>query len=98
MGSGIARLVLKKAGLVLVGAYGRRTERAGMDLGRAIALGRDCGLPISTDLTSVIGQSRPHLAIQATCSKLSDAMEEITTLVRHGVHVIRATGALPPDS
>jgi hypothetical protein len=57
MGSGIARLVLKKAGLVLVGAYGRRTERAGMDLGRAIALGRDCGFPISADLTSVIAAS-----------------------------------------
>jgi 4-hydroxy-tetrahydrodipicolinate reductase len=88
MGSGIARLVLEKPGLVLVGAYGRRAERAGMDLGRAIALERDLGLPISADLTSVIGQSRPHLAIQATCSKLHDAMEEITTLVRHGVHVI----------
>lgn len=88
MGSGIARLVLEKPGLVLVGAYGRRAKRTGMDLGRAIALGRDLGLTISADLTSVLGQSRPHLAIQATCSKLSDAMEEITTLVRHGVYVI----------
>ncbi len=88
MGSGIARLVLEKPGLVLVGAYGRRAERAGLDLGRAIALGRDLGLPISTNLTTVIGQSRPHLAIQATCSKLSEAMEEITTLVRHRIHVI----------
>jgi 4-hydroxy-tetrahydrodipicolinate reductase len=88
MGSGIARLVLEKPGLALVGAYGRRAARAGMDLGRAIALGRDLGLTISADLTSVIGQSRPHLAIQATCSKLSDAMEEITTLIRRGVHVI----------
>lgn len=88
MGSGIARLVLEKPGLALVGAYGRRAERAGMDLGRAIALGRDLGLAISADLTAVIGQSRPQLAIQATCSKLSDALEEITTLVRHGIHVI----------
>jgi hypothetical protein len=32
MGSGIARLVLKKHGLHLVGAYGRRRDRAGMDL------------------------------------------------------------------
>jgi len=88
MGSGIARLVLGKPGLALVGAYGRRAERAGLDLGRAIALGRDLGIPISADLATVIGQSRPHIAIQATCSKFSDAAEEIVTLVRSGVHVI----------
>jgi len=35
MGSGIARLVLEKQGLQLVGAYGRRSERVGVDLGRA---------------------------------------------------------------
>jgi 4-hydroxy-tetrahydrodipicolinate reductase len=88
MGSGIARLVLEKPGLALVGAYGRRVERAGMDLGQALVLGRDLSLPISSDLTSLIKQSRPHLAIQATCSKLSDAVEEITTLIRQRVHVI----------
>ena len=32
MGSGIARLVLQKAGLELVGAYGRRVHRVGMEL------------------------------------------------------------------
>jgi len=88
MGSGIARLVLEKQGLQLVGAYGRRTERAGMDLGRAIQLGRDLGIPVRGDLAGVIEQARPHVAIQATCSRLKDAMDEITTLVRHGVHVI----------
>ena len=38
MGTGIARLVLEKQGLELVGAYGRRADRAGMDLGQAIGL------------------------------------------------------------
>ena len=33
MGSGIARLVLSKLGLELVGAYARRVERGGKDLG-----------------------------------------------------------------
>jgi len=88
MGSGIARLVLEKQGLRLVGAYGRRPERAGMDLGRAIGLDRDLGIPVSGDLSGVIEQARPHVAIQATCSRLNDAMDEITTLVRQGVHVI----------
>ena len=88
MGSGIARVVLEKEGLELVGAFGRRVERSGMDLGRAIGLGRDLHLPISADLQSTIKKSCPHVAIHATCSRVVDAAEEISALVRHGVHVI----------
>ncbi|MGB5179627.1 MAG: 2,4-diaminopentanoate dehydrogenase [Gammaproteobacteria bacterium] len=88
MGSGIARLVLDKPGLQLVGAYGRRSARADVDLGQAIGLERDLGLPISNDLVTLLGQARPEIAIQATCSKIDDARGELETLVRHGVHVI----------
>jgi 4-hydroxy-tetrahydrodipicolinate reductase len=88
MGSGIARLILEKQGLELVGGCGRRVEHAGMDLGRAIGLERDLGLLITTDLHAAIHQSRPQVAIQATCSRLIDAAEEISVLVRGGIHVI----------
>jgi 4-hydroxy-tetrahydrodipicolinate reductase len=88
MGSGIARLLLTKPGLALVGAYGRRAERAGMDVGQAIGLGRDLGMRMSVDLADTLERNRPEVAIQATCSRLVDAAEEITTLVRHRVHVI----------
>jgi hypothetical protein len=88
MGSGIARLVLEKRGLQLAGAYARRAGRAGMDLGRAIGLERDLGIAVGTDLVTVIERTRPEVAIQATCSGLADAMEEVAMLVRHGVPVI----------
>jgi 4-hydroxy-tetrahydrodipicolinate reductase len=88
MGSGIARLVLEKQGLDLVGVFAKRPERAGMNVGRAIGLERDLDLRISADLTAAIDQTAPQVAIQATCSKLSEAMVEISTLVRRGVHVI----------
>ena len=88
MGSGIARLVLNKQGLQLVGAYARRAERAGMDLGQVIELDRELGIRVGGDLSSVIAQTQPHVAIQATCSRLNDAIDEITALVKHGIHVI----------
>ena len=88
MGSGIARLVLEKEGLQLIGAYGRRVERAGMDIGRAIGLDHNIGIPLSVELSSLIEQTQPHVAIQATCSRIDDAREEITTLITHGVNVI----------
>ena len=88
MGSGIARLILQKPALQLVGACARRAERDGIDLGRAIGLDRVLGIPVKTDLTALIAQTRPHIAIQATSSTLEDAWEELNTLIEHGVNVI----------
>ncbi len=88
MGSGIARLVLEKRGLELVGAFGKRAERAGMNVGRAIGLERDLDIRVNADLTVTIGEARPHVAIQATCSTLSEAKAEIKALIHHGVHVV----------
>ena len=65
MGSGIARLVLEKQGLQLVGVYGRRRERAGMDVGPAIGLDRELGLALGNDLEALLRQTRPDVAIQA---------------------------------
>jgi 4-hydroxy-tetrahydrodipicolinate reductase len=88
MGSGIARLALEKPGLELAGAYARRVERAGMDLGQAIGIDRKLGMPVSADLEEAIKKSRPDIAIQATCSRLVDAAKEIFVLGRHGINVI----------
>ena len=88
MGSGIARLLLEKPGLELVGVYARRKERSGLDLGPLIGLDKELGISVSNDLETTLEQTQPHIAIQATCSRVADAMEEMTTLIRHGVHVI----------
>jgi 4-hydroxy-tetrahydrodipicolinate reductase len=88
MGAGIARLVLHKQGLKLSGVYGRRKQREGMDVGRVIGLDRDLGIHVDTNLEEVLHRIRPHVAIQATCSTIADSLGEISTLLRHGVHVI----------
>jgi 4-hydroxy-tetrahydrodipicolinate reductase len=88
MGSAIDRLVLRKAGLQLVGAYARRAGRAGIDLGHAIGLARQLGLTIRTDLGPLIEETQPEVAIQATCSTVEDARGEITACLRRRVHVI----------
>jgi 4-hydroxy-tetrahydrodipicolinate reductase len=88
MGSAIAKLVLRKTGLRLVGAFARRAGRAGIDLGQAVGLDRELGLTIRTELGPLIEETRPEIAIQATCSTVADALGEITACVRRGVHVI----------
>lgn len=88
MGSGIARLLLQKVGLQLSGVYARRKQREGMEVGRVIGLGRDLGIHVATNLEEVLDRTLPHVAIQATCSTVADALEEISTLLRYGVPVI----------
>jgi len=88
MGTGIARLVMEKPGLELVGVFGRRPERAGRDVGALLGLGRELGLFLSCDLAEVTDAARPQVAIQATCSHLDDALGELEILLERGVSVI----------
>ncbi len=88
MGSAIVELLLEKPGLDLVGAFGRRRERAGRDLGLALGRAEPLGLAIGSDLTALLERARPEVAIQATCSRLAEAEEEVAACLARGVHVI----------
>jgi len=88
IGSEIARVILNKPGLKLVGAFARRAERGGLDLGTAIGLGRELGVTVGNELPELLEEAQPHVAIQATCSTVADAVGEISTLIRRRVHVI----------
>lgn len=88
MGSGIATLLLEKHGLDLVGAFGRRRERGGTDLGLAMGRAESLGLTVESDLALLLERARPDVAIQATCSRLADAEHEIAACLTRGVHVI----------
>jgi 4-hydroxy-tetrahydrodipicolinate reductase len=88
MGAGIVELLRQKRGLELVGVYGRRPRPSPTDVGDAIGLGERMGLEVSNDLEALLTRTTPHVAIQATCSRVRDAMDEIRLLVRHGVSVV----------
>jgi hypothetical protein len=88
MGTGIIRLLQQKLGLQLVGVYARRAQRASLDVGDVLGQQQAIGLQVSGDLPTLLQQTQPHVAIQATCSRVAHAMAEITTLLRHGVNVI----------
>ena len=88
MGSGIIQLLLQKQGIELVGVYGRRAERSGIDVGEALGLATPLGIHMTHNLPSLLDHTQPHLAIQATCSTVAEAMDEITTLLSHRVNVI----------
>lgn len=88
MGAGVIRLLREKPGLALAGVFGRRKRPVPTDVGDAIGLAEPIGLHVSNDLAELLARTRPELAIQATCSRVPDAMDELRVLLRHGVNVI----------
>jgi hypothetical protein len=88
MGSGIIKLLLQKPGVELAGVYARRAQRAGTDVGKALGLQTNVGVNITHDLPGLLGHTQPHIAIQATCSRVVQAADEITAILRHGTNVI----------
>lgn len=88
MGSGIIRLLMRKQGIELVGVYGRRADRAGVDVGEAIGLGQKMGVALAADLSGMLSSAKPDVVIQATCSKVEQAADEIKTVVQSGANVI----------
>ena len=88
MGSGIVRLLMRKRGVELVGVYGRRADRAGVDVGEAIGLNKKMGVALTTDLPGMLSSAKPDVVIQATCSRVEQAADEINTAVKGGANVI----------
>jgi 4-hydroxy-tetrahydrodipicolinate reductase len=88
MGSGIIKLLLEKQGIEIAGVYGRRADRAGSDVGEVVGLGREIGVKLTNNLAELLEEARPHIAIQATCSKVVQAVDEIKTILNHGANIV----------
>lgn len=88
MGSGIIRLLMRKQGVELVGVYGRRADRAGVDAGEAVGFEKKIGVALTADLPGMLLSAKPDVVIQATCSRVGQAADEIKTAVQGGANVI----------
>jgi 4-hydroxy-tetrahydrodipicolinate reductase len=88
MGTGAMKLILEKKGLELVGAYAKRKDRAGVDVGEVCGINKTIGVKLSSDLDELLKSSRPDVVIQCTSSVVTEAISEIEATVDHGASVI----------
>lgn len=88
MGSGMARLILEKPGMRLVGAIEKDPDKVGKDLGEVLDLGRRTGTPVIESAEDVIASCRPDVVIIATSSFVKDVMPQITCAVKQRANVI----------
>ncbi len=88
VGSLIAKALLEKKGLKIVGAVDVAKDKIGKDLGEVLGLKGKLGVPIIEDVDKLFSTAKADIAIHATSSYLRDTYPQIASLVKHGVNVI----------
>lgn len=86
IGGEIARLLLRRKGVKIVGAVDAAPDKIGKDLGDAIGLERKLDVMVLRSLDDLNVEA--DVAIHATTSFLKDAYPQISALIRHGLNVI----------
>ena len=88
VGGYIAKFLLEKEGINIVGAIDVAKDKVGKDLGEVLGLERNIGVKISDDLDSALSKSTADIAIHATSSFLKDTYPQIASILEHGVNVV----------
>jgi len=88
VGTRIAKLLLEKEGLQIVGAIDIAKNKVGKDLGEILETGKKLNVIVSDDVDSVMRKACCDVVIHATGSYLKDVYPQIAPLAKYGVNVI----------
>jgi len=88
VGSLIAKFLLEKGGIEIVGAIDVAKDKVGKDLGAILRLDKKLGIRISENIDAVLSKAKADIAIHATSSYLKDTYPQIASIIKHGVNVI----------
>jgi 4-hydroxy-tetrahydrodipicolinate reductase len=88
VGGFIAKFLLEKEGIDMVGAIDVAKDKVGKDLGEVLGLERKVGVKISDNLEAVLSKVEADIAVHATSSFLKDTYPQIASIVENGVNVI----------
>lgn len=88
LGGLIAKFLLKKKEIEIVGAVDVDKAKMDKDLGEVLGLQNKTGVRVSDDLDSIVSKVRPHIAVHATSSYLRDTFPQIASIVGHGINVV----------
>lgn len=88
VGSRIAKLLLEKEGIQIVGAIDIAKDKVGKDLGEVLELHKKLGVVVSSTPDNVLSKARCDVVVHATGSYLKDVYEQIVPLAKYGVNVI----------
>jgi len=88
IGSRIAKFLLEKEGVEIVGAIDIAEDKVGKDLGEALGIRKQLGIVVSNDPKAVLCKACADIVVHATSSYLKDAYPQIAPLAKYGVNVV----------
>lgn len=88
VGGLIAKFLLDKQGVEIVGAIDVAENKVGKDLGEVLGLGKKLGITVSNDTDTVLSKAKPDLAVHTTSSYLKDTYPQIASIIKNGVNVV----------
>lgn len=88
IGGSIARLLLRKKGVKIVGAVDSAPHKVGRDLGELIGAEEPLGVAVSSSASEVFSRVKADIALHATSSFLKEVYPQLVELIRHKVNVI----------
>ena len=88
VGSRIAKLLLEKEGIEIVGVIDVAQDKIGKDLGEILDIGKKLGVIISDDVDSVMRKACCDVVVHATGSYLKDVYPQIAPIAKYGVNVV----------
>lgn len=88
MGTEMAKIILQKKDLELVGAIVNRPEKAGKDVGELVGLKKKVGVKACTDVKKVCKDCDADILLHAAVSYVPQVWEQIQPAVNHGMNVV----------
>ncbi len=88
IGNHIAKYLLEKEGIEIVGAIDIAKDKVGEDLGEVLGIGRQLGVVVSNNPKAVFGKACANIVVHATGSYLKDVYPQIAPLAKYGVNVV----------
>jgi len=88
LGSRIAKFLLEKEGVDIVGAIDVAEGKVGKDLGEVLGIGKRLGILISDNPDAVFSRVKADITVHATTSFLKQVYPQIARALEHGVNVV----------
>lgn len=88
MGTRIAKFLLKKKGVEIVGAIDVDKKKVGKDLGEILGIDKRLEIKVSNNPDDVLSKANADMVIHSTTSFLKQTYPQIASAIKHGVNVV----------
>ncbi len=88
LGVAIAKGMVEKKGMKIVGVVDTAKDLVGKDLGEVLKLGKTLGVAVTDDAQNLLSEVKPDMAIIATKSSVKGIYPELTMCIKAGINVV----------